>query len=115
MSKFDDKFFIGNVIRTYRKKSNITQEALAEMVDLSVQHISRIVSGKYIPSLKSFFELVKVLDINLQIFDFEVPCTENKIKKDLIEMIICAKEKELIFYKNILPAINTTICELGSN
>lgn len=54
MMKFDDKVFIAKQIRLHRKKLGLTQEELAEKVDLSVQHISRIESACYIPSLKSF-------------------------------------------------------------
>ena len=58
MMKFDNKSYIAEKIKYHRKKMNFTQAELAEMVDLSVQHISRIESGCYIPSLKSFFILV---------------------------------------------------------
>lgn len=72
MMKFDDKKFIGNKIKSYRKKLGITQSELAEMVDLSDQHISRIESGCYVPSLTTFFDLVNVLKIDLQEFGFGV-------------------------------------------
>lgn len=53
--RFDDKQFLAEQIKLHRKKANLTQEELAERVDLSTQHISRIETGCYIPSLKSFF------------------------------------------------------------
>ena len=45
--RFDDKAFIGKTVKSYRKKLGLTQSELAEMVDLSDQHISRIESGCY--------------------------------------------------------------------
>ena len=52
---FEDKQFLAKQIKIYRKKAKLTQAELAEKVDLSVQHISKIESGYYIPSLKTFF------------------------------------------------------------
>lgn len=57
MMKFDDKAYLAKTIKMYRKKLNLTQAELAERVDLSDQHISRIESGCYTPSLKSFSKL----------------------------------------------------------
>ena len=106
MMKFGDKKFIGNTIKTYRKKLNLTQSELAEMVDLSDQHISRIESGCYIPSLPTFFDLVNVLKIDLQEFGFDIETTSNPLKKELLDKISSATETELIFYNNLINAIN---------
>lgn len=106
MMKFDDKKFIGNTIKTYRKKLNLTQSELAEMVDLSDQHISRIESGCYVPSLPTFFDLVNVLKIDLQEFGFDIETTSNPLKRELLDKISSATETELIFYNNILNAID---------
>lgn len=108
MMKFDDKKFIGNTIKTYRKKLNLTQSELAEMVDLSDQHISRIESGCYIPSLTTFFDLVNVLKIDLQEFGFDIETTTNPLKRELLDKISSATETELIFYNNILNAIDNS-------
>lgn len=84
----------------------LTQAELAEKVDLSVQHISRIESGCYIPSLKSFFMLVKVLHIDLTEFGFNMADTQNPLKNKLMEIIASATETELIFYDNMINALN---------
>ena len=108
MMKFDDKKFIGNTIKTYRKKLNLTQSELAEMVDLSDQHISRIESGCYVPSLPTFFDLVNVLKIDLQEFGFNIEMTSNPLKKKLLDKISSATETELVFYNNLINAINSS-------
>lgn len=108
MMKFDDKKFIGNTIKTYRKKLNLTQSELAEMVDLSDQHISRIESGCYVPSLPTFFDLVNVLKIDLQEFGFNIEMTSNPLKKELLDKISSATETELVFYNNLINAINSS-------
>ena len=66
MMKFDDKKFIAEKIKYHRKKMNLTQAELAEMADLSDQHLSRIERGCYTPSLTTFFLLVKILKMDLK-------------------------------------------------
>ncbi len=111
MMKFDDKKFIGNTIKLYRKKLGITQSELAEMVDLSDQHISRIESGCYIPSLTTFFDLVNVLKIDLQEFGFGIETTTNPVKNELLNKISSATDLELVFYNNAINAIDDSLEE----
>lgn len=113
--KFDDKEFLANRIKYHRKKMNLTQAELAEKVELSDQHISRIESGCYIPSLKSFFLLANVLQIDLSEFGFNNNSSDNPIKNELIEKIILADEKELIFYKNSINSIQKSFEKLKEN
>lgn len=87
MMKFDDKAHLAKIIKTHRKKLNLTQAELAEKVDLSDQHISRIESVCYTPSLKSFFQIVTVLNIDLREFGFNMGLTNNPTKDNLISRI----------------------------
>ena len=112
MMKFDDKNFLAEQIRYHRKRKNLTQAQLAEKVDLSVQHISRIESGCYIPSLKSFFMIVSVLDIDLGKFGFNIASTNNSLKDRLIGFIANATDAELIFYENMMLAINDSLSKV---
>lgn len=106
---FDDKDYLGKQIRKYRKNSGFTQEVLAEKVNLSVQHLSRIESGLYTPSLNTFFTLAKELKMDLKEFGFDINSTKNDLKDDLIQMISKASDVELIFYKNMLSAIKKSL------
>ena len=92
MMKFNDKKLIGKIVKSYRKKLGITQAELAEMVDLSDQHISRIESGCYLPSLTTFFEIVNVLKIDLCEFGFGVEATQNHLKNELLNKISSATD-----------------------
>lgn len=112
MMKFDDKKFIAEQIKLHRKKVGLTQAELAEKVELSVQHISRIESACYIPSLKSFFMIVAALNIDLRVFGFHTSTTEDTTKNKLINDIINASKTEMIFYENIISAINKSIEEV---
>ena len=112
MMKFDDKKFIAQQIRLHRKKLHMTQEELAEKVGLSVQHISRIESACYIPSLKSFFMIAEVLNIDLRIFGFGLAKTSDPQRDNLIQRITQATEAELIFYDNISLAITNSLAKV---
>ena len=112
MMKFDDKQFIAQQIRSHRKKMGLTQEELAEKVDLSVQHISRIESACYIPSLKSFFLIATVLKLDLRTFGFEVEKTSNSLKDDLIQNIVNATDAEIIFYEKVMQAISCSLAKI---
>jgi len=110
--KFDDKTFIAKQIRFHRKKAGLTQEKLAEKVDISIQHISRIESGCYIPSLKTFFLLADVLKLDLREFGFDIKKTGHPLKNRLIEKIVNATDAELIFYENTMNAVNESLSKV---
>lgn len=110
--KFDDKNFIAQQVRMHRKKLGLTQEELAEMVNLSEQHISRIESGCYTPSLKSFFMLATALKIDLRIFGYDTEQNANLLKESLIQKIVNATDAEVIFYQNVMAAISGSLAKV---
>lgn len=113
--RFDDKQFLAEQINIHRKKAGLTQAQLAEKVDLSPQHISRIESGCYIPSLKSFFMIVNELNIDLQIFGFNISKNENPRKEKLMKEIAKATDAEIIFYQNLIEATNESLSTIKKN
>ena len=59
-----DYLDIGNRIRAERNKQNISQEKLAEMVDVGTTHISHIETGNTIPSIKTFIAIINALNLS---------------------------------------------------
>ena len=59
------KRIVARNIRKYRTKSNLTQEKVAELADLSLNFYQRLelVSQKDTPSLATLFKIAKVLRI----------------------------------------------------
>lgn len=55
-----------NKLRSYRRASRITQEALAKMVNVSRQTINSIEKGKYDPSLRLAFKLAIVFGTTIE-------------------------------------------------
>ena len=52
-------------IRNERKDKRITQEELAEMLEVSPTHVKHIESGHRKPSIEILFEITKILNISL--------------------------------------------------
>jgi len=59
-------------IKELREKRSLTQEALAEKVDVTRQTILFLEKGKYNPSLRLAYKIAKVLNSKIEdIFSFE--------------------------------------------
>jgi len=59
-------------IRELREKHSLTQEALAEKVDVTRQTILFLEKGKYNPSLRLAYKIARVLNSKIEdIFSFE--------------------------------------------
>lgn len=52
------------MIKKYRKIHNLTQEKLAELLDISPRQLQKIESGHTETSLKTLKKLIKILDIS---------------------------------------------------
>lgn len=62
-----DTFLISELVGQERKAVNLSQEKLAENLDMDYKTISRIETGKYKPKKTTFDSLKKYLSINLDI------------------------------------------------
>lgn len=60
-----DYYAIGQRIRKYRKAQGLSQEALAERVDISTTHMSHIETGNTKLSLQVFANLAEALQISM--------------------------------------------------
>lgn len=97
-----DKNFIGRKIKYFRKKRNITQSKLAELVDLSEKHISKIESGTHQPSISAFFNIIQALNIGLEEFGLSLKTTPNPVRDEIYKHINDSTDYELNI---ILPLI----------
>lgn len=102
-----DYIDIGQRIRKLRISKDITQEQLAEKVNVGTTHISHIETGNTIPSLKLFIAIINALDASADellceslvhakgIFAGEIAeavsdCTEEEIRI-IADMVKCLK------------------------
>ncbi len=59
-----DKATIGDRIRESRKTKGLTQEQLAEVLDVTPYYMGELERGNKFPSLDLFIKLVEVLDVS---------------------------------------------------
>lgn len=56
---------LGEAIRAARMKKGMTQEALAEKLDITPIHLKNIEGHRRLPSVPLLFELMKILDLSV--------------------------------------------------
>ena len=78
-----DQKAIGRRIKTAREKKKLTQEQLAELVDLSPMHVSVIERGVKLPKLETLINIAKILDVSADVLLQDV--VNNQVK-------LCASE-----------------------
>ncbi|MBQ7316510.1 MAG: helix-turn-helix transcriptional regulator [Clostridia bacterium] len=59
-----DKLTMGDRIKEVRKKQGLTQEQLAERLDISVEFIGQIERGIKLPSMHVFIKLIETLNVS---------------------------------------------------
>lgn len=64
---------MGEIIKEYRNKRNLTQEQLAELLEISPRQIQRIENGESITKISTLKKFINVLKID---------------NKDIIKMIM---------------------------
>ena len=67
-----DKIQLGLNIKQARKKLGLTQEELANKLNVSSNYISAIECGKKTPKLEMFFKIADVLNVNLDILASDI-------------------------------------------
>lgn len=91
---------IGNRISQLRKKQGLTQEKFAEVIDISIKHISAVERGTSSLSLEKLIDAANHLDCTM---DYLILGTTKKDGTDLLPASILSilssedeKEKELL-------------------
>ena len=59
-----DKFNMGYRIKEARKNQKLTQEQLAERLDISVEFVGQIERGLKLPSIQVFVKLIEALNVS---------------------------------------------------
>lgn len=93
-------------IRNERKNKRITQEELAEMLEVSPTHVKHIESGHRKPSIEILFELAKILNISLDEVVFPKNRTPNDATRGKIERLLdVSDESSLQFILSVMEAL----------
>ncbi len=101
---------IGSRIRTVRLAKNMTQEKLAEAVQVGTTHISHIETGNTIPSLKTFLAIVNVLDCSAdELLCREVDQARPIFTSWLSELVEDCSEQEIKVIADMVTSMKTSL------
>jgi len=111
-----DKLLIGRKIKAARNAKGLTQAQLAEAVSLHEKHISRIESGKYLPTLENIIKIFKFLKIDLCVCDIDsnIEEKENILKTEFLKIINNSSDNELEFYLGLLKQAQKGLAKFNS-
>lgn len=99
----DIKILLGKRIKELRKNLNLSQQELAELINVDQRNLSNIECGISFPS-KTLFEISNALKISLSdLFDFEhLKLNKNDMKNIIIKELDDLNENNIkIIYKMI--------------
>ena len=82
-----DYYAIGQRIRKYRKAQGLSQEALAERVDISTTHMSHIETGNTKLSLQVFVDIAKSLEVQTDDLLFDSPSIRETLYSELEDVL----------------------------
>ncbi len=57
---------VGNKIKQLRKSMGLTQEQLAEKIDMDSKHLSKIENGLHLPTYKTLAKLAEFLKLDIE-------------------------------------------------
>lgn len=100
-----DKEIIGKKIRQIRVEKGFSQEELSEKIDISPRHMCTIENGNSFPSIETFIKIAEILEININEFFNLTPETNDKLRKDIYNLIQTSSVQELHLIKDIISAV----------
>ncbi len=100
-----DKKTIGAKIRQARRARGFSQEKLSEIVDISPRQMCLIENGNSYPSLGTFVNIAKILEIDInQFFNISFKNIEDE-RIEIIDMIKSTDRKNLPLISDIIRAV----------
>lgn len=97
---------IGKQVRKCRLHAGITQELLAEKINVSPPYISRIETGSASPSLQTLVDICNVLDITVDdLMQDSLSAAKRKLEGRLGEILADCSAEELNLITDVAAAI----------
>ena len=105
-----DYLDIGARIRAERKKQNISQEKLAEMVDVGTTHISHIETGNTVPSIKTFIAIINALNLSSdELLRNHIQKAKHIFEGDLADLIKDCTDEEARIIADTAKALKISL------
>lgn len=97
---------LGTRIKEIRKSRGLSQERLAEKVDISPRYLSRLEVGQQIPSIETLTGLAEALDVQLwELFTFGHDGTVKELREAMRKLILEGDEQQLRLAVKVFRAV----------
>ncbi|THJ20151.1 MAG: helix-turn-helix transcriptional regulator [Nitrospira sp. CG24D] len=97
---------LGARIKEERKVRGLTQEQLAEKVEITPRYLSRLEGGQQSPSIETLTKLAGIFEIELQeLFDFHHIGTPKELRARLSKFMNELDEQKLRLAVRLLKAV----------
>ena len=94
----NNKKLLGKRIKELRKNAGLTQEKLAELIDIETTSLSGIESGRHFPSLPTIEKIANNLNVELKtLFNFNHLMPIEIMRADIINNINKLEDEKIIF------------------
>lgn len=104
-----DYVLIGKRLKRYRQIAHLTQEALADKIDVATSTIAHAESGTSKPSLPLLIKIANVLNITLdQIICDSLPVADIYVDKDIADLLADCSTIEKRIIRDIVAATKET-------
>ncbi len=98
--KLNIKKLLGKRIKEIRKSKNLTQDKVAEIINIETTSLSNIENGKYYPTADNLEKIIKVLDIQpYKLFQFEHLAPNDDLQKEIVDLLNKNPERIKDIYK----------------
>ena len=108
-----DYYKIGQRVRAFRRAQDLSQEALAERVGISVTHMSHIETGNTKLSLPVFLQLSQVLGVGTDDLLGEPPSHSSAGLAELEEVLAGCDEEQRRIILEVARATRTALKRHG--
>lgn len=100
--------YFGERIKKLRKFKKLTQEQLAELVDIDVRQIARIEACESLPSIPTLLKFCSVFEItpnDILIYSLDDNNVNSSLKADINDMLTLAQTEQLELIKKLILAV----------
>ena len=101
---------LGKRIKRYRQKAHLTQEQLADKIDVATFTIAHAESGTSKPSLPLLLKVANALNVTLdQLVCDSLPVIDTYIEKDIADLIADCSTTEKQILRDIIAVTKETM------
>lgn len=85
---------LGNMIRDGRERLHLTQEEIADKLQVNLTHYGNIERGTGNPSLPLFIEIMKILNLSVDAYLYPEKAHNDNTSQEIIRLLCQCSEKE---------------------